>query len=99
MKDAEQLAVHEDIREAENQVGPLGLGSAVLPVAAVAWAAAMIRPRPFEEWHEDFGNVLWWRFPVEEPPYVGGPLDSDWPGCHTHWTPIPLPEYPDRAYP
>lgn len=28
-----------------------------------------------EEWHEDDGNVLWWRFPIEEPPYVGSPLD------------------------
>lgn len=31
--------------------------------------------RPYSEWHEDHGDVLWWRFPVEEPPYVGGPLD------------------------
>ena len=25
-------------------------------------------PRPFEEWHEDYGDVLWWRFPLEGPP-------------------------------
>ena len=31
--------------------------------------------RPFAEWHEDHGNVLWWHFPICEPPYVGGPLD------------------------
>ena len=31
--------------------------------------------RPFSEWHEDHGSVLWWRFPIEDPPYVGGPLD------------------------
>lgn len=30
---------------------------------------------PATEWHEDHGNVLWWRFPIEEPPYVGTPLD------------------------
>ena len=47
--------------------------------------------RPIEEWHEDFGFVLWWKFPIEEPPYVGCPLDEDWPGYHTHWTPIPIP--------
>jgi hypothetical protein len=72
------------------------------------------------EWHEDFGPVLWWRFPVNEPPYVGTPLDcgytvqvdiavrtytkaakrtvttdvGGWPGYHTHWTAIELPEEP-----
>lgn len=48
--------------------------------------------RPLEEWHEDYGDVLWWTFPIAEPPYVGSPLCSDWPGYHTHWT--PLPPYP-----
>lgn len=32
--------------------------------------------RPLAEYHEDFGPVLWWRFPVTEPPYVGSPLDT-----------------------
>lgn len=32
-------------------------------------------PRPLEEWHEDLGNCLWWKFPIDEPPYVGSPLD------------------------
>lgn len=31
--------------------------------------------RPLSEWHEDIGPVLWWWFPVREPPYVGTPLD------------------------
>ena len=30
--------------------------------------------RPIDEYHEDMGNVLWWKFPIEEPPYVGSPL-------------------------
>ena len=30
---------------------------------------------PFEEWHEDFGDVLWWHIPVSEAPYLGSPLD------------------------
>ena len=28
--------------------------------------------RPIEEWNEDFGDVLWWKFPVEEPPLIKG---------------------------
>lgn len=31
------------------------------------------RPRPIAEYHEDMGPVLWWKFPIEEPPYVGAP--------------------------
>ena len=31
--------------------------------------------RPISEWHEDIGPVLWWSFPITEPPYVGSPLD------------------------
>lgn len=49
-------------------------------------------PRPLEDWGEDYGDVLWWKFPIEEPPYVGSPLDEHWPGYHTHWTPIPVPK-------
>lgn len=49
-------------------------------------------PRPLDEWHEDYGDVLWWRFPIVEPPYVGSPLHvGGWPGYHTHWTPIIVP--------
>lgn len=35
----------------------------------------MIKARPRIEWHEDIGPVLWWKFPIAEPPYVGTPLD------------------------
>lgn len=38
-----------------------------------------LTPRPLEEYHEDFGSVLWWRFPLAEPPYVGSPLDLGHP--------------------
>ena len=31
--------------------------------------------RPLREWREDFGAVLWWRFPIDEPPYCGTPHD------------------------
>lgn len=50
--------------------------------------------RPLSEWHEDDGDVVWWRFDVEEPAWIGTPNDFDWPGYHTHWTPhpaIPVP--------
>lgn len=47
--------------------------------------------RRLDQWDDEHGNVLWWRLPVDEPPYVGTPLDSDWPGYHTHWTPCPEP--------
>lgn len=66
--------------------------------------------RPLSEWHEDIGPALWWKFPIDEPPYVGTPKDlgwdigwkewtlgtfGGWPGYHTHWTPIEIPEEPN----
>lgn len=55
-------------------------------------------PRPLDEYHDDYGSVLWWKLPVDEPPYVGAPGDSDWPGYHTHWTKCPqLNETEDHA--
>lgn len=48
--------------------------------------------RPLNEWHEDMGDVLWWQFPVQEGPYCGTPNTNDWPGYHTHWTPLTIPE-------
>lgn len=50
--------------------------------------------RPLSEWDEDNGAVLWWRFPVDEPPYCGHPNCDDWPGYHTHWTPLVVPGAP-----
>jgi hypothetical protein len=34
-----------------------------------------MKARPIEEYHEDMGDVLWWKFPIEEPPYCGSPND------------------------
>jgi hypothetical protein len=78
--------------------------------------AAQMKPRPIWEYREDMGDVLWWKFPIDEPPYVGSPLDlgetieieirdlthtstlrrtvGGWPGHHTHFTPIPIPDEP-----
>lgn len=47
--------------------------------------------RPLSDWHEEDGPVLWWKFPIEEQPYVGSPLFTTWPGYHTHWTEFQLP--------
>lgn len=60
-------------------------------VAALIAGVRETKPRALKEWSEDHGNALWWHFPVDEPPYVGTPLDTDWPGYHTHWTPISVP--------
>lgn len=54
-------------------------------------------PRPIDEWHEDYGSVLWWTLPVCEPPYAGAPGWSDWLGYHTHWTPIVYPREPEEG--
>lgn len=61
--------------------------------------------RPLGEWHEDYGDVLWWH--PGEAPWVGTPLDlgrgyelgiadfstvvhlGGWPGYHEWWTPLP----------
>jgi hypothetical protein len=80
-----------------------------------------MKARPISEYHEDMGDVLWWKFPIDEPPYCGSPRDAGymvevtatahnadkimrfsvggWPGYHTHWTPIELPEAPEQPPP
>lgn len=45
-----------------------------------------------EEWNEDDGNCLWWRFPIEEPPYCGTPLDCNFPDNITHFTRLTIPK-------
>lgn len=75
--------------------------------------------RPLAEYSEEMGPVLWWTFPISEPPYCGTPNDlghtvemrhyvgagkvktvrtdvGGWPGYHTHWTPIPIPDKPKQ---
>ena len=75
-------------------------GRGILRRALHNYGTTHPRPIPVAEWNEDDGDVLWWRLPVEEPPYVGSPLCDDWvPGYYTHFTrlqvpaaAIPLPE-------
>lgn len=53
----------------------------------------------FEEkdWAEEDGEVLWWKLPVVEAPYVGSPLFADFPDYVTHWTRIPVPGEGDES--
>lgn len=51
--------------------------------------------RHIDEWHEDDGPVLWWRDPIEEPPYVGTPDDADFDETLKWWSPIDIPEIPE----
>lgn len=62
--------------------------------------ARLTTPKPASEWHEDRGPVLWFHFPICEPPYAGTPLDCGWPNDSigeewlTHWTHLPTPRLP-----
>lgn len=53
--------------------------------------------RPLDEYHEDYGPVLWWRLPVIEPPHVGSMLDDDFPDDVTHWSRLPIPREVPRG--
>ena len=67
--------------------------SDVLERAATPTPEAM----PLDDWSERDGPALWWRFPIEEPPYAGTPLDDDFPRHVTHWTRIVLPNTPRQG--
>lgn len=47
-----------------------------------------------DAWGEDDGPAIWWLVPIQEPPYVGTPLDDDFPEYVTHWTRLPDPRAP-----
>lgn len=57
---------------------------------------------PADDWYEDYGDALWWSFPVEEPPYHGSPISYHADGSPTvpehctHWTRYFVPRDPDR---
>ena len=57
--------------------------------------------RALSEWDEEDGAAMWWAWCghewAGEPAWCGKPIDSDWPGYHTHWT--PHPEFPATALP
>lgn len=49
-------------------------------------------PQEVSDWHEDYGDCLWWSFPIDEPPYCGTPLDCDFPDHVTHFTRFAIPQ-------
>ena len=53
--------------------------------------AEKVEARLAEHWNEDMGDVIWWNFPVEEPPYCGTPLDEHFPKYKTHFSMIDMP--------
>jgi len=52
---------------------------------------------PADNWDEDYGDCLWWSFPIEEPPHLGSPVSFDKYGNETipkwctHFTRIFMP--------
>lgn len=45
---------------------------------------------PRDTYYYVFGDVLWWRLPVNAPPWVGTPSDSSWPDdYYTHYSFLP----------
>lgn len=86
-----QAVEGESLHELENPIDYLESVALVLHELK-----RVMKPRPLCEWHEEMGDVLWWRFPIEEPPYLGNPLDvgktirvvidgtSDGPSGDTH---------------
>ena len=50
-----------------------------------------LEPKRLDEWHEDFGDCLWWKYPMEKPPYCGTPLDEYFPEYVTHFTRLIMP--------
>ena len=99
MDDREKLVelIQDGIRKGLRAIGDdrLDYSFEVIADHLIANGVTVQNPaRPLEEWDEDYGDVLWWVFPIEEPPYIGSPLDLAWPGYHTHWTSIEVPKPP-----
>ena len=78
-----------------------GLPAAEARLAQAEGGPTVTEARPLDEWHEDYGDAVWWTWQdgqwLGEPSYIGGPNDSDWPGYHTHWSPHPA--FPAALHP
>ncbi len=84
---------YPDCQEPAVNGGTLIGGGKLIAVSFKDELAAPI-PSPLSEWNEDIGPVTWFCWVdgewAAEPAWIGRPIDSDWPGYHTHWTPQPI---------
>lgn len=80
------------------QLDSIAVAFAALLAEGDAKPASVPDARPLDDWHEDLGDCVWWAWHKGEwrgePAHIGSPLDSDWPGYHTHW--IPHPSFPSK---
>jgi hypothetical protein len=96
---AEMIVRKKDVKLiAWSKAANLPEGKYKLHIAA-AQPAQTERALTMDEYHEDYGNVVWWTWEdgewLGEPAWIGTPNDSDWPGYHTHWT--RHPDFPSAA--
>ena len=43
-----------------------------------------------DNWFEELGPVIWFKYPIDEAPWVGTPLWGDWvDDYYTHFLPLP----------
>ena len=52
--------------------------------------------RHIDEWRESMGPVLWWRDGTDDHPYVGTPHDTDFDPTYKWWSPIDIPDMPEK---
>lgn len=80
------MSAKDDFELVGNAVGLAGYGAKTDKYAKAY--ERLFTPRPLKDWSHDDGECLWYKFPIEEAPYVGSPLCDDWPEYHTHFTPL-----------
>lgn len=92
------LTVREGVAEAiATSRAPLTATLAARVAELEAENARLTQAVPVAEWHEDDGPAMWWDSEIGEPPYVGTPLDDDFPIFATHFTRIGNPIFPPAA--
>lgn len=69
-------ALLKELEAKEAEIARLSKQGVADEVSAVLEAyCRLVEPRPLSEYHEEMGDVLWWKFPLSEAPYCGSPLD------------------------
>jgi hypothetical protein len=85
----------ETMRKADQTIRELRAALARPPAPAAA-PQAPAKLSMACDWHEEDGDVLWFREPICEPPYLGSPMDDDFPYADLRdpmlrWVPLPWP--------